>query len=135
MRVMSFDDFAKHISDHNGVFTHGMVKDVIGDTCSYLVGRLSNGYEVQLGELKIFSISVTYEPAAALKDFSSDNIEAMNILFNPGIDFESLCSKAEFNLITSRTIQATSLKAIGENKDTVSLAALRKRGSESLDGI
>ena len=25
-KVMSFDDFVKHISDHNGVFTRGTVK-------------------------------------------------------------------------------------------------------------
>ena len=50
----------------------------------------------------------------------------MNILFNPGIDFENLRSKAEFNLVTSRAIQAASLKAVKENKDTVDLAALKK---------
>lgn len=27
-KVMSFDDFVKHISDHNGVFTRGTVKGV-----------------------------------------------------------------------------------------------------------
>mgnify|MGYP007129985212 CR=1 FL=1 len=32
-KVMSFDDFVKHISDHNGVFTRGTVKGVVSDTC------------------------------------------------------------------------------------------------------
>ena len=32
-KVMSFDDFVKHISDHNGVFTRGTVKGVVRDTC------------------------------------------------------------------------------------------------------
>ena len=126
-KVMSFDDFVKHISDHNGVFTRGTVKGVVSDTCSCL--------EVQFGELGIFSISITCEPAATLKDFSSDNIKAVNILFNPGIDFENLRSKAEFNLVTSRAIQAASLKAVKENKDTVDLAALKKGDSESPDEI
>ena len=27
-KVMSFDDFVKHISDHNGVFTRGTVKEM-----------------------------------------------------------------------------------------------------------
>ena len=134
-KVMSFDDFVKHISDHNGVFTRGTVKDVVSDTCSCLVEQLLNGYKVQFGELGIFSISITCEPAATLKDFSSDNIKAVNILFNPGIDFENLRSKAEFNLVTSRAIQAASLKAVKENKDTVDLAALKKGDSESPDEI
>ena len=125
----------KHISDHNGVFTRGTVKGVVSDTCSCLVEQLLNGYKVQFGELGIFSISITCEPAATLKDFSSDNIKAVNILFNPGIDFENLRSKAEFNLVTSRAIQAASLKAVKENKDTVDLAALKKGDSESPDEI
>ena len=134
-KVMSFDAFVKHISDHNGVFTRGTVKGVVSDTCSCLVEQLLNGYKVQFGELGIFSISITCEPAATLKDFSSDNIKAVNILFNPGIDFENLRSKAEFNLVTSRAIQAASLKAVKENKDTVDLAALKKGDSESPDEI
>lgn len=134
-KVMSFDDFVKHISDHNGVFTRGTVKGVVSDTCSCLVEQLLNGYKVQFGELGIFSISITCEPAVTLKDFSSDNIKAVNILFNPGIDFENLRSKAEFNLVTSRAIQAASLKAVKENKDTVDLAALKKGDSESPDEI
>ena len=125
----------KHISDHNGVFSRGTVKGVVSDTCSCLVEQLLNGYKVQFGELGIFSISITCEPAATLKDFSSDNIKAVNILFNPGIDFENLRSKAEFNLVTSRAIQAASLKAVKENKDTVDLAALKKGDSESPDEI
>ena len=119
-KVMSFDDFVKHISDHNGVFTRGTVKGVVSDTCSCLVEQLLNGYKVQFGELGIFSISITCEPAATL---------------NPGIDFENLRSKAEFNLVTSRAIQAASLKAVKENKDTVDLAALKKGDSESPDEI
>ena len=113
----------------------GTVKGVVSDTCSCLVEQLLNGYKVQFGELGIFSISITCEPAATLKDFSSDNIKAVNILFNPGIDFENLRSKAEFNLVTSRAIQAASLKAVKENKDTVDLAALKKGDSESPDEI
>ncbi|WP_455624026.1 HU family DNA-binding protein [Parabacteroides sp.] len=134
-KVMSFDDFVKHISDHNGVFTRGTVKGVVSDTCSCLVEQLLNGYKVQFGELGIFSISITSEPAATLKDFSSDNIKAVNLLFTPGADFENLRSKAEFHLVTSRAVQAASLKAVKENMDTVDLAALKKGDSESPDEI
>lgn len=134
-KVMSFDDFVKHISDHNGVFTRGTVKGVVSDTCSCLVEQLLNGYKVQFGELGIFSISITSEPAATLKEFTSDNIKAVNLLFTPGADFENLRSKAEFHLVTSRAVQAASLKAVKENMDTVDLAALKKGDSESPDEI
>ena len=53
----------------------------------------------------------------------------VNILFTPGPDFENLRSKAEFNLVTSRAVQAASLKAIKEGEDTIDLAALKKENA------
>ena len=124
-KVMSFDEFVKHISDHNGVFTRGTVKGVVSDTCSCLVEQLLNGCKVQFGELGIFSISLTCDPAPSLKEFSADNIKVVNLLFTPGADFENLRSKAEFNLVTSRAVQNASIKALKEGADIVDLAALR----------
>lgn len=125
-KVMTFDEFVKHISDHNGVFTRGTVKGVVSDTCTCLVEQLLNGYKVAFGELGVFSISLTCDPAPSLKEFSTDNIKAVNLLFTPGADFENLRSKAEFNLVASRAVQAASIKALKEGADIVDLAALRK---------
>ena len=124
-KVMSFDEFVKHISDHNGVFTRGTVKGVVCDTCVCLVEQLLNGNKVQFGELGIFSISITCDPAPSLKEFTADNIKVVNLLFTPGADFENLRSKAEFNLVASRAVQNASIKALKEGADIVDLAALR----------
>lgn len=132
-KVLTFDEFVKHISDHNGVFTRGTVKGVVSDTCSCLVEQLLMGNKVQFGELGIFSISITCEPAATLKDFSEDNIKEVNILFNPGEDFENLRSKAEFNLVASRAVQAATLKAVKANETTVDLEAAKKKNDSSDD--
>ena len=130
-KVMSFDEFVKHISDHNGVFTRGTVKGVVSDTCSCLVEQLLNGCKVQFGELGIFSLSLTCDPAPSLKEFTADNIKVVNLLFTPGADFENMRSKAEFNLVSSRAIQAASIKAVKDGSDVVDLAALRSSTSAS----
>lgn len=130
-KVLTFDEFVKHISDHNGVFTRGTVKGVVSDTCSYLVEQLLMGNKVQFGELGIFSISITSEPAATLKEFSEDNIKEVNILFNPGEDFENLRSKAEFNLVASRAVQAATIKAVKANETSVDLEAAKKKNDSS----
>jgi len=132
-KVLTFDEFVKHISDHNGVFTRGTVKGVVSDTCSCLVEQLLMGNKVQFGELGIFSISITSEPAATLKEFSEDNIKEVNILFNPGEDFENLRSKAEFNLVASRAVQAATIKAVKANETTVDLEAAKKKNDASDD--
>ena len=134
-KVLTFDEFVKHISDHNGVFTRGTVKGVVSDTCSCLVEQLLMGNKVQFGELGIFSISITSEPATSLKNFSEDNIKEVNILFNPGEDFENLRSKAEFNLVASRAVQTATIKAVKANETTVDLeAAKKKKNSADDDG-
>ena len=130
-KVMSFDEFVSHISEHNGVFSRGTVKGVVSDTCSCLVEQLLNGYKVQFGELGAFGLTLSCDPAPSLKEFSVDNIKDVNILFTPGPDFENLRSKAEFNLVTSRAVQAASIKAIKANEDTLDLAALRKSNGSS----
>jgi predicted histone-like DNA-binding protein len=133
-KVLTFDDFVKHISDHNGVFTRGTVKGVVSDTCACLVEQLLMGNKVQFGELGIFSISITCEPAATLKEFSEDNIKEVNILFNPGEDFENLRSKAEFNLVASRAVQAATIKAVKANETNVDLEAVKKKPTSSGNG-
>lgn len=130
-KVLTFDEFVKHISDHNGVFTRGTVKGVVSDTCSCLVEQLLMGNKVQFGELGIFSISITSEPTATLKEFSEDNIKEVNILFNPGEDFENLRSKAEFNLVASRAVQAATIKAVKANETSVDLEAAKKKNDSS----
>ena len=92
------------------------------------------GNKVQFGELGIFSISITCEPAATLKEFSEDNIKEVNILFNPGEDFENLRSKAEFNLVASRAVQAATIKAVKANETNVDLEAVKKKPTSSGNG-
>lgn len=132
-KVMSFDEFVKHIADHNGVFTRGTVKGVVSDTCTCLVEQLLNGCKVQFGELGTFGISILCEPAETLKEFTAKNIKEVNILFTPGVDFENLAGKAEFNQVASRLAQAAMLKAEKAGETIVDLAAI-KGDNASSDG-
>ena len=132
-KVMSFDEFVKHIADHNGVFTRGTVKGVVSDTCSCLVEMLLNGYKVQFGELGIFGISLTCVPADSLDKFTAANIKAVNIVFTPGEELGNLRARAEFTPVASRAAQVATLKAEKSGATTVDLAAA-KGGSTSSSG-
>ena len=127
--IWPLEKFAKHIADHNGVYSRGTVKGVLSDSCECLVEQLLNGKKVALGELGTFGISLSSEGAPSVKEFSAKNIKAVNILFAPGPDFENLINRAEFNLVTSRAVQAAALSAVKEGMDTVDLTALRKDNS------
>ena len=134
VKVLSFDEFVKHIASHNGVFSRGTVKGVVSDTCSCLVEQLLAGNKVQFGELGSFGVSLQCEPADSLAEFSAKNIKEVNIVFTPGEDFENLRSKAEFKLVSSRAVQAAALKAVKEGESTINLNDLKKPGdSQSPD--
>ena len=123
--VWSLEKFSKHIADHNGVYSRGTVKGVISDMCECLVEQLLNGNKIKLGELGTFGISLSTEGAESLEKFSASNIKEVNIVFAPGEDFENIVDKAEFNLVTSRKVQAAAIKAVKSGADSVDLASLK----------
>lgn len=135
--IWSLEKFAKHISDHNGVYSRGTVKGVISDMCECLVEQLLNGNKIQLGELGTFGISISSEGAESVEKFTSKNIKAVNILFAPGDDFENLIGRAEFNPVASRIAQKATLKAEKAGEATVDLEAAKNKvnagGSQSTD--
>ena len=125
--IWTREKFAKHISDHNGVYSRGTVKGVISDMCECLVEQLLNGNKIQLGELGTFGISISSVGADSIEKFTARNIKAVNILFAPGVDFENLLGRAEFNLVASRSAQAATLKAEKAGETTVDLAAAKNK--------
>lgn len=135
--IWSLEKFAKHISDHNGVYSRGTVKGVISDMCECLVEQLLNGNKIQLGELGTFGISISSEGAESIEKFTAKNIKAVNILFSPGADFENLIGRAEFNPVASRIAQKATLKAEKAGEATVDLEAAKNKvnagGSQSTD--
>ena len=129
--IWPLEKFAKHIADHNGVYSRGIVKGVISDMCECLVEQLLNGVKIQMAELGTFGISISSEGAESIDKFTTKNIKAVNILFAPGADFENLINRAEFNLVPSRLAQAATLKAEKAGEDTVDLAAAKKKGTST----
>lgn len=119
--LLSFQKFVQHISNHNGVFSRGTVRGVILDMCECLVEMLLEGKKVQLGELGNFWVSLTSEGADDATKFTADNITGVNIVFTPGEDFENLRQRAEFNVVSSRKVQAIMLKAEKAGDTSVSL--------------
>lgn len=132
--IWTLEKFAKHIADHNGVYSRGTVKGVISDMCECLVEQLLNGNKIQLGELGTFGISISSEGAESIDKFTAKNIKAVNILFDPGKDLENMIDRADFNPVASRAAQIATLKAEKAGESTVDLAAA-KGGSTTTPGI
>lgn len=132
--IWTIDRFARHIADHNGVYSRGTVKGVLSDSCECLVEQLLCGNKIVFGDLGTFSISLSSTGAASIKEFTAKNIKAVNILFAPGDDFGNLIDRAEFNPVASRAAQTATLKAEKDGLDTVDLAAAKAGTGSSAGG-
>ena len=76
--IWTLEKFAKHIADHNGVYSRGTVKGVISDMCECLVEQLLSGCRVHLGELSTFCTQLKCEGADSEAHFATGNIKAVS---------------------------------------------------------
>ena len=127
--TLTFDKFVKHIASHNGTFSRGAIKGVVSDTVNCLKELLLDGYKVKFGELGTFGLTINSEPTATMAEFTASNIKDVNMQFIPGEDFNKLRSEAEFNLVSSRAVQAAAVKAEKNGDTTIDLTEIKKPSS------
>ena len=133
-KLVTFEALIQHVANHHGVFTGGTVRGVIMDLCDCIVELLLDGKKVCLAELGDFWISLSSDGAEDMVKFTANNIKAVNIIFTPGVNFENLVTKAEFNQVPSRIELAATLKSHKEGLDIVDLAAAREAAKGNSDG-
>ena len=127
------DKFINHLAAHNAVFTRGTFKGVVSDLCNCIVEQVLNGNKFALGELGTFHASISCESAESMEKFTAANIQAVNLIFTPGPDFENMIGKATFNVVASRKVQKAVIKAEKSGSTTVDLEAAKRGGTGTDD--
>ena len=115
---LSFDQFCKHIADHNSPFSKGTIQGILTDAVACLKEQLLAGNRVVLGYLGTFSTELATKPAKTTDDFNANNIEAVNVAWLPGKPFKNLRDEATFQLVPSRKAQGDAIEVI-RNEDTI----------------
>ena len=116
--VVSTDELAEHISDHNSVFSRGTIAGILTELSVCIRELLLQGYKVQLGTIGSFAPSITSLGALTMEDFTAQNITNVRVNFAPGKALQQLRRDAEFEQTTTRAAQAAALKAQKEGKTT-----------------
>ncbi len=94
---------------------------VLTATVDNLLEALTEGKQVDFGELGKFRLQVLSEGAESLAKFTAANILGVNIQFIPGEDLKNIFAGLEFQPVASRKAQSAALRAEKEGKDVVSL--------------
>ena len=115
---LTFDDFCKHIADHNSPFSKGTVKGILTDAVMCLREQLLAGNKVSLGDLGGFHVELNTKGAVTTEEFTSDNILAVNVRWTPGKQFKNLRQEATFQLVPGRAAQQDAIEVI-RNEETI----------------
>ncbi len=133
--VMSIEKFARHIADHGTTYSRADIMAILYMAVDCMREQLLEGKKIRLGELGDFSVALSSKGAETAEKFSSQNIQRVTVCWEPGSEFRNLLADAEFNLVATRSAQATVLKAIKEGKTNVDISApINPDGSPSNPG-
>ncbi|MDO4956022.1 MAG: DNA-binding protein [Bacteroidales bacterium] len=121
--VMTIEKFAKHIATHGCVYSRADISAILYLAVDCMRELLLEGKKIRLGDLGDFSVNIQSKGAESAEKFTSQNITAVNVVWDCGDEFKNLLADAEFNLVATRTAQAAVLKAIKEGKTTVELSS------------
>lgn len=78
--TVEFDDFVKHMADHNTAFSQGVISGVLTDMLRCLQELVLDGKAVRLGALGLVSIGINSAAAATSADWNTSLIKSVNLL-------------------------------------------------------
>ena len=119
--VITIDKLAKHIASHGCVYSRADINAILNMTVDCSRELLLEGKKIRLGDLGDFSVSLVSKGAESADKFTSQNITAVNVVWDCGSEFKNLIGEAEFNMVASRKAQEAVIKAIKEGKTVVDL--------------
>lgn len=132
--VLDLETFASHIATHGSKYDEGDISAVLIQMVKCLRELLLDGKKVKMGKLGDFWISLSSEGAETLGDFTDENITGIRLVFTAGKEFSNLVKDAQFQTVTTRAVQAATLKAVKAGEDSVDLAALKKPAASGSGG-
>ncbi len=94
---------------------------VLTATVDNLLEALTEGKQVDFGELGKFRLQIASIGTEKLTDFTAAHITGVNIQYVPGEDLKTIFGTLEFQPVASRAAQAAALRAEKEGKTVADL--------------
>ncbi len=116
--ILSLEEFAEHISDHNSLFDKSTITGVLMKMVSCLKEQLLAGNQVSFGDLGKFYVTFKTTGADTATDYSAASyIKKINVRFAAGDDLANLIDEATLEQTTTLEAKAAALKAQKEELD------------------
>ena len=121
---VSTEQLCEHITEHNSVFSKGVVIGVITEMAGCLRELLLQGYSVELADVGIIYPSIKSKGAASLEKFTVDNIISLTAKFRPRGKMANLLQDAQFQRVSTRKAQAATLAAQTQGQESADWSGL-----------
>ena len=132
--IMSLDDFAGHMADHDCKYNKGDIYSVLTQAANCVREMLLEGNKVSLGDLGVISPKIKQRAAKSRDEFSSSNITDLYAKITIGKALKDMRRDASFENVPTLANQALLIAAEREGADTVSLVKPTGNGETSNEG-
>ena len=117
---LTLKQLSKRVSSQTTVSRADVVA-VLTATVDNLLEALTEGKQVDFGELGKFRLQIASIGTEKLTDFTAAHITGVNIQYVPGEDLKTIFGTLEFQPVASRAAQAAALRAEKEGKTVADL--------------
>ena len=117
---LTLKQLSKRVSSQTTVSRADVVA-VLTATVDNLLEALTEGKQVDFGELGKFRLQIASIGTEKLTDFTAARITGVNIQYVPGEDLKTIFGTLEFQPVASRAAQAAALRAEKEGKTVADL--------------
>ncbi len=131
--ILDIRALAKHMANHNSIYTEGTIVGIITDMCHCVKEAITEGNAIELGDLGRFTPSISSEgtlpgvdaegnPKTAMEMFTEANIKQVNVNYELGEGLDFKREDFDFEYTTTRKAQAAAKKAQKKGQDSASWA-------------
>ena len=132
--VVSLDELAEHITEHNSVFSKGTIVGILTELGVCMRELILQGYRVILGTIGSFAPSIKSKGAVTRDAFNASYITDFKVKYQAGRSFDNLLRDAEFEKTATLRAKAATLAAETKGETTVDISKPETGGEGEGDG-
>ena len=112
--TVTMRSLAKHIAEHNSVFSEGTILGLLTDAGKCIVENLKQGNRVDLWDLGTFFVTLSGEGAATAEEFSTSLISRVNLRWKTSKEMNTAMQNVTFERVPNIVLFDAALKTMNE---------------------
>lgn len=108
---------AKHIAEHNSVFSEGTILGLLVDAVKCMTENLMQGNRIDMWDLGTFFVTLSGEGSDSAEAFNESLIKRVNLRWQTSEAMQTALQHVDFTRISTRELQEAALKTMSENAD------------------